>query len=47
VKEGVAAAKRAVLERCELREDADAKFRSIREPNAAQTFYRERTQRLK
>jgi hypothetical protein len=34
VQGGVAAAKRAVLERCEMREDEDGKFRSIREPMA-------------
>jgi len=32
VREGVAATKRMLLERCEMREDDDGQFRSIREP---------------
>ncbi|MEH2573475.1 hypothetical protein [Bradyrhizobium sp. AZCC 1708] len=32
VQEGIAAAKRMLLERCEMREDGEGQFRSIREP---------------
>jgi hypothetical protein len=32
LREGVAATKRMVLERCEMRQDGDGQFRSIREP---------------
>jgi hypothetical protein len=33
VRKGVGAAKRAVLERCEMREDSDGQFRSVHRPS--------------
>jgi hypothetical protein len=39
VQEGVAAATRMILERCEMRQDSDGRFRAIREPMTAKESF--------